>query len=330
MPLKYQPIKGYFPIFAGAGITNLKTKDGKVDQIDACRFAKQSFRDDIGENISKYNRSLNEMTAIYWVWKHYYEEIDNPDYIGICHYRRYFIFNRALRTPREKWLPNSSTYVFKTMGDVRDYIDIEEARQIINSGYKCIATRPYDARLLSESVRSCKDRFYEIANFDKNLYDVMEKAVLNRDVSYAQEVSELQNQPSHFLCNMFVFSRSVFFKYCDFIFPILFEINKKNSKENGISQRGPGYLSEYLTSMFISHEIRTNNLTVKELDIAYVKDPSNYEKTQGEDSEYYEFSISDKIKIQRYDKLTSWLRKVCCNQIWIKKIFTKILDNKNK
>ena len=44
--------------------------------------------DDEGDNISSLNVRYNEMTAIYWVVKHY-AEIGNPDYIGFDHYRRF-------------------------------------------------------------------------------------------------------------------------------------------------------------------------------------------------------------------------------------------------
>ncbi len=44
--------------------------------------------DDTGDNISTRNADVNEMTAIYWVARHY-AEIGNPDYIGFDHYRRF-------------------------------------------------------------------------------------------------------------------------------------------------------------------------------------------------------------------------------------------------
>ena len=43
--------------------------------------------DDTAPSISALNPFLNEMTAIFWIGKHY-AEIGNPEYVGFAHYRR--------------------------------------------------------------------------------------------------------------------------------------------------------------------------------------------------------------------------------------------------
>ncbi len=43
--------------------------------------------DNTGDNISELNPYFCEMTAIYWAWKNY-DLLGNPEYIGLCHYRR--------------------------------------------------------------------------------------------------------------------------------------------------------------------------------------------------------------------------------------------------
>lgn len=45
--------------------------------------------DDTGENISALGLHFAETSAIYWAWKNY-NQLGNPDYIGVCHYRRLF------------------------------------------------------------------------------------------------------------------------------------------------------------------------------------------------------------------------------------------------
>ena len=55
--------------------------------------------DDTGSNISSLNHAFNEMTAIYWIARHY-EEVGNPEYIGFDHYRRYLNWNEGMLSPR--------------------------------------------------------------------------------------------------------------------------------------------------------------------------------------------------------------------------------------
>ena len=67
----------YLPVFGGKAL--YRGNSGSVISMQG---------DDVGENISEMNPLVNEITVLYWAWKHY-AEIGNPDYIGLNHYRRF-------------------------------------------------------------------------------------------------------------------------------------------------------------------------------------------------------------------------------------------------
>ena len=67
----------YLPVHVGAE----GKKDAKGNPLD---FGYQ--KDNEGDNISIKNPRYCELTGIYWAWKNL-----DSDYIGLVHYRRYFI-----------------------------------------------------------------------------------------------------------------------------------------------------------------------------------------------------------------------------------------------
>lgn len=72
---KYQPGDVYVPVMGGHVLGEIPDELADMQG------------DDDGENISNLNRYLCELTHAYWAWKNQ-DKIGNPDYIGLCHYRR--------------------------------------------------------------------------------------------------------------------------------------------------------------------------------------------------------------------------------------------------
>ena len=71
--------KMYLPIHVG--------KEGKQDL--------GYTGDNTGDNISNKNNFYCELTGMYWAWKNL-----DADYIGLCHYRRYFSCSKKI--PKEE------------------------------------------------------------------------------------------------------------------------------------------------------------------------------------------------------------------------------------
>ena len=78
--------------------------------------------DNTGENISDLNGYYGELTGVYWVWKNDQES----DYIGICHYRRFFMNEqRQIMKEQEyrKLLKDCDMIVSKSMEAPGKYLD---------------------------------------------------------------------------------------------------------------------------------------------------------------------------------------------------------------
>ena len=57
-----------------------------------------------GENISKLNNYYGEATGIYWIWKNKLNNYKNDDWIGTCHYRKFWLDDCYLNKDFFLWL----------------------------------------------------------------------------------------------------------------------------------------------------------------------------------------------------------------------------------
>ena len=111
--------------------------------------------DNTGDNISAKNPNYCELTALYWAWKNL-----DCEYIGLCHYRRYFghkvhakdikkkkeaIFTKAdyenLLTKYDVIFPKKRNYYIETVQTQYEHVhfkkDFDETEKIIAEKYLC-------------------------------------------------------------------------------------------------------------------------------------------------------------------------------------------------
>lgn len=221
--------------------------------------------DDSGENISRKNPIYCEMSAIYWAWKN-----DSSDYVGLCHYRRIFSTKKnpikiSLRLRLKYLLVKIANFVrpgyeysYTKQLMVRDcdkFLSIANdfAKSIKEYIAKYDAIVPYPTKFATINVR----RFFEVSLEHKLL---MDKIIHELNPEFEIWYKKTMKANILYAANIFLFKKDIFNDYCNTVFPILEEHEKRTIKmgwckdiinEKSYSRRS-GYFGEFLTSAFIS------------------------------------------------------------------------------
>lgn len=206
--------------------------------------------DNIGDNISKKNKSYCELTGLYWAWKN----LPKFDYIGLCHYRRYFDFTSKLSLKDSK---NKLTKQFNKTA----LSNIDADKILKNCDIILVKPKSYSYNLrIDYSVCHLSKDFYLLADVIDDLYPDYSEAFL--------DVMENNNRLSHY--NMFLSRYEIFDQYCKWLFDILEEVEKRIdiSGYNSVQKRIFGYMAERLLLVFV----KKNNLKTHYYPIILFKD----------------------------------------------------------
>lgn len=217
------------PIHAGREVA-LQSKSPEEFQW----LLKNTVGDDTGENISAKNSLYNEMTTIYWAWKNM-NKLENPDYIGFMHYRRHFIFSTRPKPIYEYYDEIDAKYL-KSIN-----YNKESIRKLLND-YDFICPAPQYCK----SVYDQYQQNHDIADLDCAIEIIKEKYP-----EYSEAAEEYLNGNQAYYYNMFIFDRATFLKYCEWLFTITFELERRRDL-NGKRL----FASERLTGIFITNLIR--------------------------------------------------------------------------
>lgn len=191
-------------------------------------FSPRFLRDDRGDDIADKNAVYNEMTAIYSVYK-YLDEFEDADLIGFVHYRRFFAFSRNAKIYNER--PKFTDEFF-------DEIRLDENK--LNEIFaKCDFVAPVPA--YRESV---EENFKKAHGDDLN---IINEIIDEQYPEFSAAKTEYFGGNKAYFFNMFVFKKDTFKRYCELIFPILFEYEKRRKNKDERM-----FVSERLTGAFIT------------------------------------------------------------------------------
>lgn len=208
-PYKMPEESIYQPIYVGTEIQSQPIPDGYQ-------------ADNVGENISRLNPYFNELTAMYWAWKH-----SKSDIIGLVHYRRYF--------------------VTKAHGD-KTFTDLLSENKIAEMMQNKDAILPKKRNYYIETTYSQYEHAHNIADLQ-----LARTIIGERCPEYLTSFDFTMKQKKSHRFNMFMMRRPVLDKYCEWLFPILFELSKRIDIDNysPYQQRVVGFISERLLDVWV-------------------------------------------------------------------------------
>lgn len=231
--------------------------------------------DDTGDNISKDNPKYNELSAQYWVWKHY-EEIGNPEYVGFMHYRRHFLFDDSVDLSEKKtWLPGISLYRFECIN--KDYLKLLSDEKILSQlsdNSDVIVLRPYNINLFSNNDLYMREHYISTILGAKRInWDVFYDVISDLYPQYKNILDKFTYGNKIVCCNMFVMRRDIFKRCADFYFSILSEVDKRIDSSLYDSQelRFLGFLGEYILTLFVMILEEENQTKIKYLNGTFIE-----------------------------------------------------------
>ena len=188
--------------------------------------------DDTGEQISAWNPFLNELTAVYWVWKNTHSR-----FVGFVHYRRYF--QQDFRQKTEGILQEAAALQF-----LQEY-DILVAEEWVQNGMTACQL----ADDLGEAL-------YQ--QLDQSFHELIGKYQPDYLAAYEQMLS----QYGFYRCNMFITRWEIFDAYASWLFSFLPEVLRRNdlSAETGQRKRAVGFFAERMLTVWLLQQ----NLKIKE------------------------------------------------------------------
>ncbi|MBT8903518.1 glycosyltransferase [Lactobacillus delbrueckii subsp. bulgaricus] len=196
------------------------------------------LRDNTGDNISEKNPYYCELTAMYWIWKN----DSSSKYISIEHYRRFFMDPNALVPkvcPKEK---------------IEGYL--EKGKIVLPS--------------ITKWHMSVGD-IYRESHVGKDL-DNVANIIAKEQPEYVADFNQVMSGRDQHELNMMVLPKAIFDEYCEWLFNILFKLEKETdlSDRSKYQQRMYGFMSERLEDVWLKHN--EYNSEVRELPIYFVLD----------------------------------------------------------
>lgn len=196
------------------------------------------LKDSDGDNISAKNPNYCELTALYYMWKN-----TEDDIIGLTHYRRYFCDK-------------------KTLSPLEHILSYDDAVSFLKT-YDMIV--PYKMHRKGRTIREDYAEHHNIRD-----YDACREIICKLYPEYTEAFDKVSNAKDLYQFNMLITNRKRFDSYCEWLFNILFELEKQTdiSGYDAYNSRIYGFLSERLFNVWLEYQ----NLKILKMEVYNIED----------------------------------------------------------
>ncbi len=205
------------------------------------------LKDNTGDNISDKNDFFAELTATYWVWKNWLKEHPEVKYIGACHHYSH------IDLPRIHPLQRQGVALYNV--DTKKFVKEFEAYNIKKTNID-----------LHDIILPKKVKYGQIgltlfsqfcSHHPQEIYEEFESIIKEFHPECTYLLPSLRNLTEFYLGNTYVMRRDLFDDYCQWMFPMLFELERRTNGFIKYDQfapkmkRMPPYISERFINLWL-------------------------------------------------------------------------------
>ena len=242
------------PVHAGREAARRTVGKGGLSEREYAWMLENMPGDDSGEHISGLNPRFAEMTVIYWAWRNY-AALGSPDYVGFCHYRRFFDFSGQLPRPSMRVADMSPEQFEALSSEAR-------IRAVVPLHDVCLKTPAPNPGTVLQQYADCGLPLADLLTAFR-LAGEKYPDFLPCTEAYARA-------DRHHVCNMFIMRKDLFFSYAEWMFDILFAADAlvDYSLHPPNDRRVAAYLAERLTGVYLTWLRSRPELRARELNVA--------------------------------------------------------------
>ncbi|TLD96176.1 DUF4422 domain-containing protein [Helicobacter jaachi] len=210
--------------------------------------------DDSGEHISHLNPYFCELTAMYWAWKNM-----QADVYGLFHYRRALDLSGTIKPKKicdVNFMRITPHKMMKKFALTQQNIESRlKNADIISADRIVVGGGWHTSRYLNQYEIYARDHHQKdldiLLEVIREMYPHYEEAIQKVFFTRGQSLS---------WWNLFIMKKDLYFEYCEFLFSVLFETQKRTDIifHTPYQQRIYGFMAERLLNVFIVYKVTTS------------------------------------------------------------------------